>query len=256
MGSMMDGQTALVTGASQGIGLATAQALLDRGASVCITSRKLEQLEAAAESLGAGDRVLTVAGHAGDEEHRRAAIAAAIEHFGSLDVLVNGVGINPYAGDLMDIDLDVARKTLDSNVLFALAWTQEAYRAWMGENGGAIVNLASASGLRPTPDLGIYCVSKAAMILLTEQLAYELAPKVRVNAVAPATVKTRFATKLWEAEADKAAELYPLGRIGEPADIASAIAYLASGEAGWITGQTLAIDGGLTFTTAASPPRH
>jgi NAD(P)-dependent dehydrogenase (short-subunit alcohol dehydrogenase family) len=237
----------IVTAASRGIGYATAAAFLAEGASVVITARKEEALREAAETLGGGDRVLAIAGNAGDAEHRRAAVAAAIERWGRLDVLVNNAGINPVAGDLSGMDLGALTKILDVNLVGSLGWVQEAFAQWMGEHGGAIVNVSSVSGVQPMPLIGGYGTSKAALIHMTAQLARELGPAgIRVNAVAPAVVRTKFGGPLFEGHEEEVAASYPLGRIGEPEDIAHAIAFLASAErAAWITGQTLVLDGGL-----------
>lgn len=247
----MTGKVAIITGGSAGIGLAAARALLDRGASVCITGRKQARLDEGLATLGDGDRVLGIAGNAGELAHRDEVIAAATSRFGPIDVLVNGIGINPFYGDMLELDLDVARKTLDANVVIALSWVQAVHLSSMGEHGGSIVNLSSVGGLIPSPKLGVYAVSKAAMIMLTRQLALELAPRIRVNAVAPATVKTRFAAALWQDDETAATQPYPLASLGEPRDIGEAIAYLASDDARWVTGQTLVIDGGLSLTTSA-----
>ena len=242
----LEGRTALVTGASRGIGLAVAQRLVDEGARVVITARKPEALNEAVEALGGAEHAVAVPGRADDAAHQDEAIAAAVDAFGGLDLLVNNTGINPVYGPLVDIDLDAARKILEVNVVSALSWTQKAYRATLREKGGAVVNVASIAGVRPAPGVAFYGVSKAALIHLTSSLAIELAPKVRVNAVAPAVVKTRFATALYEGrEAEVAAE-YPLGRLGEPEDVAGAVAYLLSDDAAWTTGQTLVVDGGIT----------
>jgi 3-oxoacyl-[acyl-carrier protein] reductase len=251
MPDAMTGKVAIVTGGSAGIGLAAAQALLDRGASVCITGRKQARLDQGLAALDDPARVIGIAGNAGDLTHRDEVVAATASRFGPVDVLVNGVGINPFYGNLVDLDLDVARKTLDANLVIALAWVQAVYASSMAERGGSIVNLTSVGGMVPAPKLGIYCVSKAAMIMLTRQLALELAPRIRVNAVAPATVKTRFAAALWQDDEVTATQPYPLASLGEPRDIGEAIAYLASDDARWVTGQTLAIDGGLLLTTSA-----
>ncbi|MEA2307049.1 MAG: hypothetical protein QOH43_4329 [Solirubrobacteraceae bacterium] len=247
----MHGQTAIITGGSRGIGLGAARALLDRGANVCLTARKEEGLAAARAELDAGDRVLTCAGHGRDPEHRAATVAAAIERFGSVDVLVNNAAINPYHGPLMGIDLDLARKTLDMNVVAAIGWSQEVHRVWMAEHGGAIVNVASVGGRRASANLGIYSVSKAALIHLTENLALELAPGIRVNAVAPGLVKTDFAAALWEDQEERVSTLFPLARLGTIEDIGAAIAFLASDDSSWITGQSLVIDGGLLLTSTS-----
>jgi NAD(P)-dependent dehydrogenase (short-subunit alcohol dehydrogenase family) len=238
-------RVAVVTGASRGIGLAVAQRLLDEGARVVITARKPDGLAAALDELGAGDRAVSVAGRADDPAHQQDAIGTAVREFGRLDVLVNNTGINPAFGALTDIGDDAARKIMDVNVLSALQWTRAALAAGLGADGhGAVVNMASVAGLSPAPGIAYYGVSKAALIGLTVQLAAELAPGVRVNAVAPAVVKTKFAAALYEADEQGAAQHYPLKRLGEPEDIGAAVAFLASADAGWITGQTLVVDGG------------
>ncbi len=145
----------------------------------------------------------------------------------------------------MDLDLEAARKILEVNVTATLAWTRAAYEGWLREHGGAVVNVASVAGLRPAPGIGFYGVSKAALIHLTEELAVELGPGVRVNAVAPAIVKTEFAKALYEGREEQVAKAYPLKRLGVPDDIGSVVAFLLSDDAGWMTGQTLTIDGGV-----------
>jgi 3-oxoacyl-[acyl-carrier protein] reductase len=241
------GRVAVVTGASRGIGLAVAQRFVEEGAQVCLTARGDADLQRAVAELGGPDRAIGVAGRADDEAHQQETVARVLDRFGRLDVLVNNTGINPAYGPLIDLDLGAARKILEVNVVAALAWVRHAYRAWLGEHGGSIVNVASIAGLRPAAGLGFYGVSKAALIQLTAQLAAELAPGVRVNAVAPAVVKTKFAAALYEGREAQTTRGYPLGRLGVPDDIASAVAYLASDEAAWTTGQTLVLDGGLTL---------
>jgi 3-oxoacyl-[acyl-carrier protein] reductase len=243
-----DGQVALVTGASRGIGLAVARRLLEEGAKVVITARKPDGLAAAVAELGGSADVLTVAGAADDAEHQEEAVATAVREFGALDVLVNNTGINPVFGALVDIEDGAARKIMDVNVLAALSWTRRALAAGLGkERPGAVVNMASVAGIGPAPGIAYYGVSKSALIGLTVQLAAELAPRVRVNAIAPAVVKTRFAAALYESDEEGVASNYPLKRLGEPADIGAAAAFLASSDASWITGQTLVIDGGASL---------
>ncbi|KXT57847.1 3-ketoacyl-ACP reductase [Gordonia sp. QH-12] len=239
------GQTAIVTGASRGIGFAIAERLIAEGAKVTITARKKEALDDAAERLGGADVALAVPGRGDDPDHQADAVAKTVERFGSADLLVNNTGINPVYGPLMDIDPEAARKIMDVNVISALRWAQAVNRAWQGEHGGAIVNVASIAGLRPAPGIAFYGVSKAAVIHLTEELAWELGPNIRVNAVAPAVVKTRFATALYEGREEQVASAYPLKRLGEPDDIGSVVAFLLSADAGWMTGQTLVVDGGV-----------
>jgi 3-oxoacyl-[acyl-carrier protein] reductase len=243
------GQVALVTGASRGIGLAIARRLVDLGARVCVTARHQEGVDEAVAELGGPDRALGIAGRADDAEHREHAVRSTIEVFGRLDLLVNNVGINPVQGPLLDLDLGAARKVVEVNALAPLAWTQAAHRAWMGEHGGAVVNVASVSGLRPAPGIGLYGASKAMLLNLTQALAVELSPTVRVNAVAPALVKTQLAAALLQDGDDAVVARYPLGRVGDPDDVAGAVAFLLSRDAAWITGQTLVLDGGLTMTS-------
>ncbi len=240
------GRAALVTGASRGIGLAIAERIVAEGGRVVITARKPEGLNAAVEQLGPA--AVAVAGRADDPLHQQEAIDTALDRFGRLDVLVNNTGINPSYGTLSEITDDAARKIMDVNVLAALRWTSRATAAGLGaHDGAAIVNVASVAGLAPSPGIAYYGVSKSALLGLTRQLACELAPSVRVNAVAPAVVRTRFAEALFAADEQAAAARYPLARLGEPDDIGSAVAFLASQDAAWITGQTLVIDGGASI---------
>lgn len=150
----------------------------------------------------------------------------------------------------MTLDLDVARKIVEVNCLAALSWTQQMYRAWMSAHGGAVVNVSSVAAVRPAPGIGLYGASKAMLTHLTEELAVELGPDIRVNAVAPAVVKTKFATALYDGREDEAAAAYPLKRLGVPEDIGGTVAFLLSDDAAWITGQVLVVDGGVTLTGA------
>ncbi|MFE1592314.1 SDR family oxidoreductase [Nocardia sp. NPDC058705] len=245
------GRTALVTGASRGIGLATAAELIRRGANVLITARKPEPLEAAAtelRALGHPGQVSFVAGNAGDADARAEAVARAVTEFGSLDILINNTGINPVYGALMDADLGGVSKIFDVNVVGSLGYIQQAYRAWMAEHGGAIVNVASVAGIRSSGVISAYGASKAALIRLTEELAWQLGPKIRVNAVAPGVIKTKFADALYADDEERAASVYPMKRLGVPEDVARLIAFLVSDEAAWITGDCVRVDGGLLAT--------
>jgi NAD(P)-dependent dehydrogenase (short-subunit alcohol dehydrogenase family) len=244
-GHRFDGQVGLITGASRGIGLAVAERIVAEGGRVCLTARRPEGLASAVEQLGGPEFAISVAGSADDPTHQAEAVESAITAFGRLDVLVNNTGINPAFGPLIEIDERVARKIMDVNVLAALGWARQALRAGLGSSGpGAIVNIASVAGISPAPGIAYYGVSKSALIGLTVQLAAELSPGIRVNAVAPAVVRTKFAAALYEDREVEAAASYPLGRLGEPEDVGSAVAFLASRDSAWITGQTLVIDGG------------
>ena len=242
-----DDRVAIVTGASRGIGLAVAERLVADGAKVVITARKEEALAEAAASLGDGNAVW-VAGHADDEAHQDETVAKALSEFGRLDMLVNNTGINPVYGPMIDVELGAAEKILRVNVLSAIAWTQKAYHAALKDGGGGVVNIASIGGLKPAPNLGMYGTSKAALIHVTQELALELGPDIRVNAVAPAVVKTKFAGALYEGREEAVAATYPLQRLGVPDDVGSVVAFLLSDDAAWVTGQCIVIDGGLTLT--------
>ncbi|MEV5321245.1 SDR family oxidoreductase [Streptomyces sp. NPDC052687] len=247
----LSGKVALITGASRGIGYGIAEALVARGDRVCITGRGEDALKEAVEKLGA-DRVIGVAGKAHDEAHQARAVERTMEAFGRVDYLVNNAGTNPVFGPIADLDLDVARKVFETNVVSALGFAQRTWHAWQKDNGGAIVNIASVAGLAPSPFIGAYGISKAAMINLTVQLAHEFAPGVRVNAIAPAVVKTKFAQALYEGREEEAAAVYPLKRLGVPSDIGGAAAFLTSEQADWITGQTLVVDGGVFLNSGVA----
>ncbi|MFH9180353.1 SDR family oxidoreductase [Streptomyces albogriseolus] len=238
------GKVALITGASRGIGYGVAEALVARGDRVCITGRNEDALKEAVERLGA-DRAVYVAGKAHDEAHQALAVERVMEAFGRVDYLVNNAGTNPVFGPIADLDLNVARKVFETNVISALGFAQKTWHAWQKDNGGAIVNIASVAGIAPSPFIAAYGVSKAALINLTQQLAHEFAPRVRVNAIAPAVVKTKFAQALYEGREEEAAASYPLGRLGVPSDIGGAAAFLTSDQSDWVTGQTLVVDGGI-----------
>ena len=250
----LTGRAALITGASRGIGYAIAAELLTRGAAVTITARKPDELAAATETLiteaadGDRTRVLGLPGNAGSAAAREEAVTATVETFGNLAILINNTGVNPTYGPLVDADLDAVRKIFEINVVAALGYVQLAHRAWMGEHGGAVVNLASVAGLRSTGVIAAYGASKAALIRLTEELAWELGPKIRVNAVAPAVVKTKFAEALYAEGEEQVAAAYPMKRLGRPEDVAALVAFLVSDEASWITGETVRVDGGILST--------
>ncbi len=245
----LEGKTALVTGGSRGIGLAIARAFGDAGASVMLSSRRAEGLAEAKSSIdatlgGGGGPVAWHVANAGDPDQARACVAATVERFGGLDILVNNAATNPYYGPMMGIDTGRADKTVRVNQTGYLEWVQAAWHGAMEASGGVVLNLASIGGLSVEPGIGWYNVTKAAVIHLTSQLAGELGPAVRVNAIAPGLVKTQLARALWEPAEAAISRRLPLGRLGEPDDIAQAALFLCSDAASWITGQTLVVDGG------------
>jgi NAD(P)-dependent dehydrogenase (short-subunit alcohol dehydrogenase family) len=246
----LEGKVALVTGASRGIGKAISQAFADAGASVLLTSRKQDALEAAAAEIGGTTDVF--AANAGDPEQAAAAVEHCMARFGSIDILVNNAATNPYMGPTMQIDLPRYDKTWEVNHRGPLVWTQLAWKASMADRGGNIINISSVGGLSVEPAIGIYNGTKAALLHLTRTMAAELAPKVRVNAICPGLVKTDMARALWEPNEERIGASMPLARLGEPSDIANAALYLASDLSSWVTGTHLIVDGGAMLGPGAA----
>lgn len=245
-GQDLAGRVALVTGASRGIGLAIAHSIVDAGGRVVISSRKRENLDEALTTFDVSASVHAVVAHVGSRDDARRLVSETISHFGSLDILVNNAATNPYFGPLVDIDDGRMQKTYEVNQASIVTHISEAWHQWMGEHGGVVLNIASVGGLGPEPGIGWYNVTKAASIYLTKQFAMELAPKVRVNAIAPGLVRTELARGLWEEHEEAVSKNIPLGRLGEPEDIASVALALVSDVSSWLTGQTIVVDGGTT----------
>jgi NAD(P)-dependent dehydrogenase (short-subunit alcohol dehydrogenase family) len=241
----LDGRVALITGATRGIGRGIAEAYVAAGAAVAVLARKPDELAETEAALTAlGGRVITIAGSAGDPAAIDTAVARCVDELGRLDILVNNAAANPAMGLIVDHEPSAVRKILEVNVEGPWLLARAAWRAWMQEHGGTILNIASIGGLQPSHAIGSYNVSKAALIHLTRQLALELAPGVRVNAVAPGLVKTDFARALWEPDEAGVSRRHPLGRIGMPDDIAGVALFLVSDAASWITGEVYRADGG------------
>lgn len=249
----LDGRVALVTGGSRGIGFAIASELAQRGATVVISARKQDELAAAIGRLpsveGKPPPVTAISAHAGRQEDIDRLVRTTVERFGSIDILIVNAGTNPYMGATIDIDPAAWDKVFEVNVRGAFFLIQAVVRASMYERGGSIVTISSTSGLQPSRALGVYGISKAALIHMTKQLAMELGDRnIRVNAVAPGLIQTRFAEALWK-DPDRVGfinSMNPIGRIGQPEEVAAAVAFLVSDAASYINGAVLTIDGGLS----------
>lgn len=237
----LDGKVALVTGASRGIGKAIAASMAAAGASVMLNSRKQDQLEAAAAEMSG--EVAVFAANTGDDGAGDRAVSATIERFGRLDILVNNAATNPYYGPTMGIDEPRYDKTFQVNLKAPVFWSKAAWEQSFKDNPGTIINIASVGGIRTENGLGVYNLTKAALIHLTRQLAGELGP-TRVVGIAPGLVQTDFAAVLVDNFGDSLAARMPLQRLGDPQDIANLAVFLASDLASWITGETYVIDGG------------
>jgi len=244
----LKGKVALVTGASRGIGKAIADSYVKAGAKVMLTSRKEDALRAAANEIGGDTEIF--AANTGDLDAAVACVSATIERFGAIDIFVNNAATNPYAGPTLGVDPARYDKTFQVNLRGPLFWTQAVWEASMKAKPGVILNIASVGGLRAEGSLGVYNLTKAALIHLTRQLAGELGP-TRVVGIAPGLVKTDFAKMLVDNFGERLAASIPLGRLGEPQDIANLATFLVSDLASWITGDTFVIDGGAGVRASA-----
>lgn len=237
----LDGKKALITGGSRGIGKAIATAFIESGAEVMITSRGAEACEETSNEIGC----IWEAGHVGKPEDADRVTDAAMERLGGIDILVNNAGTGPYNGPTIDCDLPRWNKTFEVNLTAPLVWSQMCWNKYMKENGGNIINISSVGGFTTSRDIGVYDISKSALIHLTKQLGAELAPKVRVNALCPGLIKTDLARFLWDGpKGEEVAQSYPMKRLGEVEDIAAAACFLASEQSSWIAGQAWVLDGG------------
>jgi NAD(P)-dependent dehydrogenase (short-subunit alcohol dehydrogenase family) len=249
----LTGKAAVVTGASRGIGQAIAERLAEAGAKVVLSSRKLDGLEAVAAGIRAkGGEALSIAAHNGDKAALQALVQAALDAYGRVDILVNNAATNPHFGTLLEAEDSLWQKTIEVNVMGNIWLTQAVVPHMRRQGGGKIINIASINGLRPGRMQGIYSMTKAAVISLTQTLAMELAPdQIQVNAIAPGLIKTKFARVIWENEtlANEIIQRTPAGRIGEPDDIAGLAVYLASAASNFATGQVFVVDGGVTIPT-------
>lgn len=241
-------KVAIITGASRGIGQAIAVAFAAAGASVVLSSRKQKTLDDAARLIAdQGGRALAVAAHTGDSEAVNALVSTAVDRFGGIDILVNNAATNPHFGPFLAADEGQWDKILDVNVKGYFRMARACVPHMRARGGGKIINMASVAGLEPQPMMGVYCVSKAAVLMMTQVLASELAAgNIQVNAIAPGFVKTRFSHVLWSTPEmyDQLVKAVPLRRMAEPDEIAGAALYLASAASSFTTGATLLVDGG------------
>ena len=248
----LKGKVAVVTGGSRGIGRAICLAMAEHGASVIVSSRKLDACEAVVKEIeAAGGKAKAIACNIGHREPVEALVAGSKAAFGKIDILVCNAAINPHAGPLSEVTDSIFDKVMASNVRSNL-WLANLTVPEMAARGdGAVIIISSIAGMRGSGHIGMYGISKAADFQLARQLAVEWGPKnVRVNAIAPGLVRTDFARYLWENKElyDKAISGYPLRRIGEPDDIAGIAVLLASQAGAFVTGQVLVADGGATIT--------
>ncbi len=248
----LEGKIALISGASRGIGESIAHAFAEAGAKVVVSSRKQEGVDAVAKKItDAGGEALPVAAHVGHPDHRENLIRTVVSEFGKLDVLVNCAGTNPYFGPVINIDEGAYEKTFQINLTGAFELSRSLARHLIDRNApGSIVNIASVAGMRALPLQAVYGMTKAAMIQMTRVMANEFGPSgIRVNAIAPGAIDTRMAAAIVGEPtiSEMITSRAPLGRIGNPEEIAGGALYLASDAASYTTGQTLVIDGGLTI---------
>ena len=241
----LQGKTALVTGGSRGIGKAIAATFVRCGANVMIVSRKEDSLWATAAEIGGN--IAYVAANTGDVDSAESVVEQTLAKFGAIDIFVNNAATNPYAGPMMEVDQSRYDKTFQVNLRGPVFWTQSVWNHWMKDHPGVIVNIASIGGLRTEASLGVYNLTKAAIIHMTRQLAGELG-ETRVVGIAPGLIVTDFAQMLVDNFGETLAKRLPTKRLGQPQDIANLVAFLASDLASWITGETYVIDGGAGVT--------
>jgi NAD(P)-dependent dehydrogenase (short-subunit alcohol dehydrogenase family) len=250
----LEGKVAVVIGASRGIGRAIALRFARAGAKVVVSSRKLESVQAVADEIKAsGGKALALQAHVGHLDQLEALVGRTVETFGRVDVSVNNAATNPHFGPLLTADEGQVDKTLDVNLKGVFRGCKAVAPLMEKQGGGKIINIASIAGLRPGPGMGVYGISKAGVIMLTQVLAVELGPaNIQVNAIAPGVIKTRFSQVLWQTPqiAEPALRSLPVGRFGEPEEVASLALYLASPSSDYVTGAVFVVDGGQSVVAA------
>jgi NAD(P)-dependent dehydrogenase (short-subunit alcohol dehydrogenase family) len=246
----LSGKVAVVTGASRGIGQAIAERFTEAGAKVVLSSRKQEGLDPVADGIKAkGGEAIAVAAHNGEKAALQALAKATLDAYGRIDILVNNAATNPHFGTLLEAEDSMWQKTIEVNLMGNVWLTQAVVPSMRQNGGGKIINVASVNGLRPGKMQGIYSITKAGIISLTQTLAMELGgDNIQVNAIAPGLVKTKFAKAIWENEdiLNEMLRRTPAERIGEPDDIAGIALYLAAPASNYATGQVFVVDGGVT----------
>jgi NAD(P)-dependent dehydrogenase (short-subunit alcohol dehydrogenase family) len=247
----LEDKVAIITGASRGIGRAIAERYAQAGARVVVSSRKLPNVQEVAEGIQAsGGQALAIQAHIGRTEDMQGLVAQTLDHYGRLDILVNNAATNPHFGPLLAADEGQWDKIMDTNAKGVFRACQAALPQMQTQGGGKIINIISVSGLQPTPGLGLYGVSKAAVLMLTKVLALELGPSnIQVNAIAPGVIKTRFSQLLWETPqiSEPILKRLPLGRFGEPDDVAQMALFLAAPASDYVTGSVFLVDGGMSI---------
>jgi len=253
----LTGKVAIITGASRGIGRAIALRLAQAGARVTVCSRKLENVEKVAEEIrAAGGEALAVQAHVGYADQVEAMVERAVEAFGRVDIAVNNAATNPHFGPILTADEGQWDKILDTNLKSVFRVAKAVAPHMKARGGGKIINVASVAGLRPFPAMGIYSVSKAGVIMLTQVLALELASdNIQVNCIAPGVIKTRFSQVLWQTPqlAEPILKGTPLGRFGKPEDVAGLALFLASPASDYVTGAVFVVDGGINVASGVAP---
>lgn len=244
----LDGKVALVTGASKGIGAAMARGLAEFGAQVVVNSRKLEAVEDTAAAIRADGLAATaLAGNVGNLDEARALVAQTVAIYGRLDILVNNAAVNPVFGPIQGTDERAFDKIMAVNLKGPFELAKQAYAVMQGQGGGSIINVSSIGGLTPEPMLGVYSVSKAALISLTKAMAQDWGRDgIRVNAICPGLIQTKFSAALWQTDAvrEHFVQQTPLQRIGQPQDIVGLAVFLAAEASAYCTGAVFLVDGG------------